>query len=330
MKKQNGERLTELLGDIDESLLAKARATDTPERLKKRVAEEKKRGAFFRYRPIFIAAACLVLVVGIVIVATVPLELPKERPNKNKGTTGGSDDRVPGFTLPSILPPWESEGFDGVDIESLDMLNYYSAMRVLGDGDAQLSVSLSPDGTRLLSATAAADKGEDGGVRIYYYEFDPGELFTIAKASFCQIELKDEQGFLASKIGVGVVDVVITENSLEPMITFKNGDRYFSCIADGAGINSMNFSPLKYIDGFYLVKNLEQANYKFDVSFEGDEISGVKCSYFSGASGDSVGAVQADIIEFLEESCNASSVKGSFTIDDLEEYFGVQTLPEGN
>jgi hypothetical protein len=66
----------------------------------------------------------------------------------------------------------------------------------------------------------------------------------------------------------GIVDVVITENSLEPMITFRNGDRYYSCFQNSTFQNGKVYSSHKYIDGFYIVKNFAQENYSFTVTYD--------------------------------------------------------------
>ena len=66
-------------------------------------------------------------------------------------------------------------------------------------------------------------------------------------------------GFLAQKLGgTGSVEVVITQNSFSNMITFKKGERYYSCLQTSLTEKAMSFSSHKYVNGFKLVENFDQ------------------------------------------------------------------------
>ena len=108
---------------------------------------------------------------------------------------------------------------------------------------------------------------------IAYYRLDPDQPFHIGRVNLFQIELTDENGYLASKLGLGLVDVVVTESCIwgDSLITFRCGDRFFSCLQNGwhlngkAGGQEWNFSSHKYVEGFNIVKNFSQENCSFYV-----------------------------------------------------------------
>ena len=167
------------------------------------------------------------------------------------------------------------------------------------------------------SATPTSSRKDD----TVLYALDPDDVFRVTSIVFFRIRLEDPKGFLASRVGTGIVDVVITENSLEPMITFKNGDRYYSCLINGLSEDSADFSAHKYIEGFHIVKNLAFENNRFMVSFEGENTDAsswkvksvnVIC-YGDGNYSDGTLPVIGD----------TETYKGTlfFTVRDLEDYF---------
>ncbi|MBQ3069961.1 MAG: hypothetical protein IJD01_08470, partial [Clostridia bacterium] len=159
------------------------------------------------------------------------------------------------------------------------------------------------------------------------YPIDRDKVFTISMVTYFMIELQDEEGFLAQKLGgIGTVEVVITENDIEDlrqMITFKRGDRYYTCLLNGESYEtgtqkmSRKFSSHKYIDGFNLVKNKEQENYQFVVHYDGSKVVGFECRPF-----DSVPSkYHTDSATLLKDLCVVLYTKRNFTIDQLEVYF---------
>lgn len=141
----------------------------------------------------------------------------------------------------SLNPPVPGEIID-LKINSLDKLNYFAALRtitgtptvskqsmtggsfeivLLANGAGQdkeeeppTPDTTGPDVTEDPSVTPDNPGNTDSGEDVYYYELDPNEPFFINKVSMFQIELTDENGFLASKLGLGLVDVVITEECI--------------------------------------------------------------------------------------------------------------------
>lgn len=57
-------------------------------------------------------------------------------------------------------------------------------------------------------------------------------LFEITMAAYFNIKLNNPNGFLAQKLGgTGKVEVAITKNNFKDLITFKRGEKYYSCHA---------------------------------------------------------------------------------------------------
>lgn len=346
-KERKAERVVELLDTIDESFIEETYKIDTAEKLR---AEKQKEATQRRAKVLrspdtrrwLTAAACFVLTFGILLGGFSLLEKLLDPIEPPKIT----DNRYPPVSLPSL----EDMGKDA--ITSLDMLNYYSAMKALGEGTESNKASV---GRTYLSAGGESENSDDtlGDVvplpevkdeidenLVYYYELDENEVFTVTKAVYFQIKLTDEKGFLAQKIGTGTVDVVITENSLEPMITFRNGNRFYSCLLNtienfedekrDEEITNYVFSTHKYIEGFYIVKNLAQENYGFKISFDeaGQAMSFDCTSYKTG------GTIPDGAIEILTQTLSRE-LNIEFTIEQLERYFelggfgGVEKLEEG-
>ncbi len=298
---ERSERLSEHLSEIDTDLLLRAYAVDDADKLAALVKKEKKpfhRTAAFK-RTAAAIAACIPLV-GILGIGALLFR-------------GEEPARTP--------LPWESE-ISEVNIESLDALNYYAAVHLLASARSIDTANSNAAAGGYAYYASAPLSGGAARADVYEYEIDPDEVFTVNAVIFFRVEITEEDGFLASRIGCGTVDVVITENSLEPMITFKNGDRYFSCLENGHSAREKSFSTHKYIDGFRIVKNLEQENYTFRVSFEdlNAEYRGTRAVDLcvEGASAD---AMHADGRLTVAGETYLSRESASFTVRELETHF---------
>lgn len=386
MKNANshGEKLSEWLTRTDDDLLDEAYSVDNAEKLKKRIESEKyRRKTPFLQRPVFrgaiAAAAGLAVAVGAVF--TVPalfktddiIAEPKTSGSFDAVTTPKTDktapDEPPEGGVPVQTAPPDSAvttpktgnlpvelPTENLRINSIDKLNYYSAVRILTDSSNSALSRLSAGGrtlygknsygVSLLSADVAAEPGydysnentegppvgqnpptlpPDDNPDIYYYEFDPDQVFYIHNATFFRIELTDETGFLASKIGTGVVDVVISYDFIfgDAIITLKNGDRYFSCLTNGYSGGVIQFSTHKYIEGFHVVKNFEQENYQFLVSFDGDQVDYFECAVWDKGE-------NPDGILPIVSKTYVSNEIAEYTIDELENYFNAERVPGQN
>lgn len=263
----------------------------------------------------------------------------EQNPSQNKNSTHPLNPPVPGEIV-------------DLHINSIDKLNYYAAIRVLA-GTLKPENQSSAGGSYGIS-WLASDSGQDTAEeppvpetanpeetegppvasnppspteseeKIYYYELDPNQPFLVSKVSMFQMELTDENGFLADKLGCGVVDVVITEDCIwgDSLITFRNGENFFSCLTNGWSLDQetggcrWEFSTHKYVEGFNIVKNFEQENYAFYVSMDADgQVTAFECQ----ASQNGGDRPDRNVIVF--SSTAISTAGGSFTIAELENYF---------
>ena len=301
--------LFDAFGNADPRYLHEAYTVDGAEKLRELKKEEKlqKRGERSEYRFLYRAIAslvCIATVVGVILFAYI-------RENSTP-----SDSVWDGF-----------EAIAGeIKIDGIDSLNYYSARRVLGvdetangkdGGFYKLSYDTDTD-----KVDSAGDKGAGEG--IFYYEFDPAWDYTVTKVIYFKAELKTPNGFLADKLGgIGAVDVIITENSIEDMITFKRGGRYYSChinsgFSEGRA-ERLEFSTHKYIEGFGVVKNMEQDNYSLNVLIEKGEVVELDCDY--GECVDGIWDLEADRIGVISGSSMTAEREVTFNITELESFF---------
>jgi len=145
----------------------------------------------------------------------------------------------------------------------------------------------------------------------YYYDIDPSAQFHLSKVLFFRIYLSGD-GYLTQKIGSGVVDVVITDFDIfgDYLITFKNGNSYYSCLTDGKSPTEYRFTAHKYIQGFQVVKNLALQDHRFNVQFdENGQATYFSCNYFEEGECPVLGKT------YIAE------VSENLTLAELEEYF---------
>ena len=195
--------------------------------------------------------------------------------------------------------------------------------------DATETVPTVPDATEPVSTEGpplAPDKPTTAkpSNNIYYYQLKPNQPFNMKKVNMFQIELTDENGFLASKLGLGLVDVVISENCIwnDSLITFRNGDRFFSCLTNGRRLDTKTssqqwiFSTHKYVEGFNIVKNFQQENYAFHIDADAEgQIFAFECRV-SQNGGDRV-----DQNVRIVSATRISTQGGKITVAELEDYF---------
>lgn len=314
------------------------------------IAPSQKKQPFVRtaaFRRAAAIAACFVLVIGLAF--SVPTWF---KPNRN----GHGVPVDPG----TLLPPAMQGNGQGIQINGLDQLSYYAAVRMIEGTAKPTNQSMTggsygialldtgygtdkrenppepettgPDETQGPPATSAPTPPSGYDEDIFYYALDPNEPFFINKVSMFQIELTDENGFLASKLGLGIVDVVITEDCIwgESLLTFRKGENFFSCLTNGWSLNretggwQWDFSTHKYVEGFFIVKNFEQENHAFyiDMNAEGHAIQFV-------CMGTQNGGYHPDQNVKVVSSTVICTDGGSFTVAELEDYFNSGKFPEG-
>ncbi len=208
---------------------------------------------------------------------------------------------------------------ENVKINSLDKLNFYAVKKAIAEKEVTvLAHSQQAPGITTLS--------NNGGFRITNLvsttskNINANSTFTITMCSYFAVTISDARGFLAQKLGgTGSVEVVITRNNFNNMITFRKGDRYYSCLQTSSTENAMSFSTHKYVSGFKLVENYEQENYEFTVYFEGDKVTGINCGRFKTDDGNF--KYVADDIEYNDNLCFVVHKTQSFTAEQLESMF---------
>lgn len=233
-----------------------------------------------------------------------------------------SADDTPSNSTPSNPPVTETYYF----IDSIDKINFYSAKKIITD-NSLFPIGMNYKNNRIPNIVPLGNTYAE-------YPIDRNKVFTTTMVTYFTIELNDEKGFLAQKLGgTGLVEIVVTQNDIDDlgqMITFKRGEKYYTCFANGGSddpysdMASNEFSSHKYIDGFNLVKNKQQENYKFTVHYDGSKVVGFETAPFQSVPTN----YAVDDITFIEDFCVVLYTKQTFTIDELEVYFKNETEDE--
>ena len=207
---------------------------------------------------------------------------------------------------------------ENVKINSLDKLNFYAVKKAI----AENGVVLLSDSAQKQKAATLANNTSFGILNLANStatNIGANSTFTITMCSYFTITLNDTGGFLAQKLGgTGSVEVVITRNNFNNMITFKKGERYYSCLQTSLTERAMSFSSHKYVSGYKLIENYDGENYEFTVYFEGDKVIGINCGRFEGNGNYKY---VADDIKFNDNFCFVIHKKQSFTAEQLEGLF---------
>lgn len=337
------EKMLHAIGQIDDDMIEDAV-----------IQPNKKKQTFHKapaFRRVVAIAACFVLIIGLA------LSMPTWFKPNNDGPGVPVEPGVP--IDPDKLPPPSVEEDGRIHIGGIDELSYYAAIRMIAGttnvtsqnmvgGNYGISLLGNGSGTDKEEAppepeTTGPDETQGPPVStaptpppgydedIFYYALDPNEPFFINKVSFFKIELTDENGFLASQLGLGVVDVVITEDCIwgDSLITFRKGEKFFSCLSNGWSKNrdtdgwQWDFSTHKYVEGFFIVKNFEQENHAFyiDMDAAGQAVA-FQCM------GTQNGGHRPDQNVQIVSSTEISNEGRSFTVAELEEYFNTGNVPE--
>lgn len=317
MNEKQSERFAEQLLNLDESLLEEAYEVSDAKKLREYTRRQKdsRRARLLPLgRRAALIAACLALAIGASFVAPRLLE----DPNRPAYETNPTETN---------LPQSDEDGMYTIQridvIDSIDKLNYYSTMKLLIDPPAasQTSRNAYGGGMRPLSATAP-----EGAMLLLgtsdevYSTFNSNDFFSVSLGTFFQIRVTDKNGFLASKVGTGVVDVAITSNDFNPVITLKNGDRYFSCFWNSGNHDRITFSTHKYAVNFDIVKNFDQDNYTMTVIYdENGQAVEFRCSWY-----DAPGELPPDgSVEVVSETYVFRG-NTNVTIEELESFFSTE------
>ena len=242
------------VGDVSEELIAES----APGKTKK-----PKKNNMLKWLS---TAACLALVLAV----TIPLALSNraEKPADITSAQSGSP-HPPEYYLEII--------------DSLDKVNYYAAMNLIS-GSAVYSDVISP---LKIAVGASSDSADEPSTGAWDEEIDEtsrigvedmwGETFTVTCAVYFKVSVTDPDSFLGQKVGVGTVDVVMTDLriGINPfaMITFRNSDRFYSCVKEMNALTDgkNEFFTRLYVSGFSLFKDLTEIPTWFTVDYDENE-----------------------------------------------------------
>ena len=219
----------------------------------------------------------------------------------------------------SSTTEWEDEVWEDeqtLQIDSLDKLNFYAVKEALaayyeaGGSSRTSAFSMMSNRVKVAPVGLMAHTGNS---------ISPNATFTITMYSYFTVTLGEQMGFLAQKLGgTGAIEVVITRNDFNNMITFKKGERYYSCFQTAQSENAMTFSTRKYVSGFRLIENDNQENYEYTVYFDGDKVLGMNCGQLAG---NGTFKYVEDTIEFNDNFCFVIHKTEQFTAEQLEALF---------
>ena len=223
---------------------------------------------------------------------------------------------------PMISHPSDTPSFsEDYHIDSLDEFNFYLAKKVICDSKLY-PAGMSNKTVNYAQVNSGWSTEETIGRK---------RIFTVSVVTYFTITLNDENGFLAKKLGgTGLVEVVITNINIVKngrMITFKKGDKYYSCLMDsnytqsGSKYPSYNFVSSRYISGFKVVTDYGYEAYQFMAYYDGTRIIDFKAdSFVTHPFVSIIPNSVADDITFNKESCIAVHSVQTITVKDIEDF----------
>lgn len=356
-RENRAETLSEELFKADEMLLDAMCAVDDAEKLAGYVRSQRKKacGVVKPLRKIAIAAAALILAVGVALALPFWQNIGVSPSGGDEETSGAASDETSSGSGDSTDSSRRET--NAITIDSFDKLNYYAAKKMLGDHRADALSSASGTvsalfrsdsfdrengGIRLLADLTETDRGGTNPDESYMGEEETddgkmgakdvvgfcdigGETFTITTAIHFVLQVTTEDEFLASRVGVGEVEAVITDLKIGrtsyAMITFKNGDAYFSCLSemDELSGGENRFYTHLYIKGFYFYKDLTQGISTFRVNFDAENETVLSVDWIPYHRRPAEAPVYP--LALLENSTEVSFEYYEFTLYELEEYY---------
>lgn len=314
------EKMLHAIGQIDDDMIEDAA-----------IQPNKKKRPFYRmpaFRRAVAIAACFAVVVGILLFM-LPQIKNGSLPGETQGSVGGMLDNPE----------------QGIVFDSLDKVNYYAGLKLVRQQSAgavaQNIQSKTGYSVKLLNNTSEpqgsypAPGGDDeefkGGIGS---EDISSECLRITTAIYFQLEVTEQDEFLASKVGTGTVNAVITDLHIGvspfAMITFKNGDRYFSCLTENRGLREEEyhfFGTHLYISGFELYKDTTNGVSHFRVYFDWGTEQVTSVSWIPYDRNPSEAPVYP--IAIVPDSTHRTQEIYEFTLQELADYYnGIAEPPQ--
>ena len=289
------EYLSELFANIDDSILEEAFAIDNAAALRRLKARErweraKKFAVSDTVRRAGAFVACAALVISMILAVPAALRYIERVIDVGSGI-------VVNIPMSELLPVGET-----VVIDSLDKLNYYSALRAL-DGELGLSsVRLEPS-----FAHGRLDLAQSGAV------FAPDSELEITMASFFCIMIDSDDGYLYERFGEGKAYVVITKNNFAHMMTVRRGNDFYTCFASSQEDGRMVFTSERYADGFAIAEQTAGEKFSLTLDFDGKYPEELRMESIDGLDGRK--------IEILRGTSAFSDDVTILTVNELEKYY---------
>lgn len=362
---RDNEKIFERLAEVDDDLLDVALNVDNADKLEKYASARSrtKKSIFIKpaFRRAIVSAACFTLVIGLVLGGSFI-----HRINNTGDQLGGegTEGQETGQQTNNDIENETQSGDIGsnvVELDSLDKINYYAAVKmtsavpsgIFNTADAIPSslsrINYKSRNIQFLSGTTD-NNGEDEIETVEETEIETVEdivieietntetsdgddddylfdlPFVITTAIYFETEITEDCEPLASLIGTGRADVVVTDLHVNgrprAMITFKNGDRYFNCITQMRdlvqGINS--FQSSIYIDGYDLKKDIwrcDPTSFIIDLDLENGEIISAQWKPYSTTPS----TAPSYPFHIYENTVKISRERYSFSLEDLEDYY---------
>ena len=245
------EYLSELFGNIDDSVLEEAFSIDSAAALRRLKARERwEKAKRFAASETVRRAGALVACAALVITMLLSIPAALRYIERVVGVGSGVVVDIP---ISELIPEGEA-----IVIDSLDKLNYYSALRAR-DGELGLkSAKIKPS-----FAEGSLALGESGA-----FFLPDGEL-EISMASFFCLMIDENDGYLYERFGEGKLYATVTENSFADMITFRKGSEFYTCFASEFDGKRMVFTSERYAEGFAIAEQIEGEKFSLTLDFDG-------------------------------------------------------------
>lgn len=305
------DKLTRLADLIDDELIEEAVGAGA------KVIDVKPQGKSFRRTALIAACALLAVILAVSSVSYIyrHTELPAETT-----TPSGTEP------APFIPAPPEGETIDG-----LDKLNYYGGVMSILRSDGKATFARLPRPTSRLTllsggtyeqAETIPNIPEEVTVK---YTFSEADTFAITRAIYFKISINSSNFFLADRLGTGEAEVVITQNSIADMITFRKDGRYYSCVLKSESVGDTGevcytFSTDNYIDGPYLINHssVESIDFCVYISSDGIRMDSRKIHW------DNIYA-EIDVIGGTYRECDNSI---TLTVSEIASFFNFNTAQD--
>ena len=309
-------------------------------KLQEKANKQKSKGIRLRFGAI---AACFCLIVIAIVI--VPM-LRENDPGVIPGP-GTTDDPI------NDLPTKD------ISFDSLDKVNFYGGLKAIADSTENLSVTntnsqsvaylsgnpkssvqiLNLSGISSDNIPGPESADNSGIMNPYNVMWDlTDEQMTINTAVYFKINVTENDALLASEIGVGKAEVIVTDLciGINPfaMITFKNDDRFFSCLSQMYALkNGENqFSSNLCIRGFEMFKDpVGEMTMFFNLVLDNNNKTIERFYWKPFNRIPSEAAIHE--IEVFPKTIYISNDTYEFTLNELSSYWqnenNIPTMPEG-